>query len=83
MKTEEEFSFHGSQAWNVAAAVCDLSQKGGGRVCEYMHARAIHNVLTQVRTVQKGGSNPPKPPENHTLSSGGLGEDLMGVSCKE
>jgi len=24
-----------------------------------MHARAIHNVLTQGRTVQTGGSNPP------------------------
>jgi len=32
-----------------------------------MHARAIHNVLTQVGTVQKGGLNPPNPPANHTL----------------
>jgi len=31
----------------------------GGRICEYMHARAIHNVLTQSWTVQKGWSNPP------------------------
>jgi len=30
----------------------------GGRVCEYVHAKAIYNVLTQIRTVQKGGSNP-------------------------
>jgi len=38
----------------------DLSPKRwAGRVCEYMHARAIHNVLTQGRTVQKGrGVNP-------------------------
>jgi len=35
-----------------------LSKKGGGRVCEYMHARAIYNVLTQSQTVQKGGSKP-------------------------
>ena len=27
-----------------------------------MHARAIHNDLTQGRTVRKGGSNPPNPP---------------------
>ena len=26
-----------------------------------MHASTIHNVLTQDRTVQKGGSNPPNP----------------------
>jgi len=26
-----------------------------------MHARAIYNVLTQGRTVQNGGSNPPTP----------------------
>ena|SRR6218665_475903 len=26
-----------------------------------MYARTIHNVLTQGRTVQKGGSNPPNP----------------------
>src|SRR6218665_512614 len=36
-------------------------KKGGGRVCEYMHARAIFNVLTQGQTVQKDGSNPPNP----------------------
>jgi len=28
-----------------------------------MHARAIHNALTQSRTVQKGWSNPPNPPQ--------------------
>ena len=39
-------------------AVCYLSQKRWGRVYEYMHERAIYNVLTQGRTVQKGGSNP-------------------------
>jgi len=39
-------------------AVCYLSQERWGRVCEYMHARAIYNVLTQGKTVQKGGSNP-------------------------
>jgi len=27
-----------------------------------MQERAIHNVLTQGRTVQKGGSNPPNSP---------------------
>jgi len=37
------------------------SQKGGGRVCEYMHARVIYNVLTQGRTVQKGVSNSQTP----------------------
>jgi len=42
-------------------------KKVGGRVCEYMHARAIYNVLTQGRTVQKGGL---KPPTNHTLVTG-------------
>jgi len=39
-------------------------KKGGRRVCKYMHAidaRAIYNVLTQSRTVQKGGSNPSTP----------------------
>ena len=34
----------------------------------YMHARAIHNALTQDRTVRKGGSNPPNPPAGHILS---------------
>jgi|SRR6218665_3899062 len=42
--------------------VCGLFQKGGGRVCKCMHARAIHKVLTQSRTVQKGGSNHHNPP---------------------
>jgi len=42
-------------------------KKGGGRVCEYIHARAIYNVLTQGRTVQKGGSKPQTLPANHTL----------------
>jgi len=44
-----------------------LSQKGGSRVCEYMymHARAIYNVLTQGRTMQKGGSNPQPPGKSH------------------
>jgi len=43
--------------------VCDLSQKSGGRVhvCKYMLARAIPTAVTQGRTVQKGGSNPPNP----------------------
>jgi len=35
-----------------------------------MHTRAIYNVLTQSRTVQKGGSNPQTPPANHTLLLG-------------
>src|SRR6218665_1125674 len=39
----------------------------GDRVCECMHARAIHDVLKQGRTVQKGGSKPPNPPANHTM----------------
>src|SRR6218665_337946 len=42
-------------------------KKGGGRVCKYMHARAIRNALIQGRTVQKCGSNPPYLPANHTL----------------
>jgi len=47
---------------------CVISpKKGGGRVCEYMHVRATHNVLTQGQTVQKGGSNPQPP--NHTLTT--------------
>ena len=41
--------------------VCDLSQKVGGRVRKYMHTRAIHNAVTQGRTVQKCGWNPPNP----------------------
>jgi len=41
----------------------------GDRVCEYMHARAIPNVLAQGRTLQKDGSNPPNLPEIHTLKS--------------
>jgi len=32
-----------------------------------MHKRTNHNVLTQGRTVQKGGSNPHNPPANRTL----------------
>jgi len=36
-------------------------KKGGGRVCEYMHERTILNVLSQSRTVQKGGSNTQSP----------------------
>src|SRR6218665_238391 len=42
-----------------APAVYDLSQKGGGRVCEYMHAGAIYYALTWGRTEQKDGSNSP------------------------
>jgi len=52
--------------------VCDLPPKGDsgeGRVCKYMHARAIHNAVAQGRTVQKGGSNPHNPPAYHTLIS--------------
>src|SRR6218665_3003341 len=42
--------------------VCYLFRKKvEGRVCEYMHAKAIYNVLPQDRTVQKGGSNPQAP----------------------
>jgi len=50
-------------------SVCDLSNKGGGRVREYMHARGSYNVLKQDRTVQKGGSSPLNPPVNHTLGT--------------
>src|SRR6218665_1409656 len=32
-----------------------------GRVCKYMHEKAILCVLPQGQTVQKGGSNPPNP----------------------
>src|SRR6218665_1613282 len=37
----------------------------GGQVYEYVHARAIYNVLTQGRTVQNGGSNPHTPGKSH------------------
>jgi len=50
----------------------------GSRVCEYMHATAIYNVLTQVRTKiipQTGVEQykrvcraPPQPPANQTMS---------------
>ena len=50
-----------------AKSVCDLSQKGGGRLYEYIHARAINNVLTQSRTVQKGGGRTSNSSENHTM----------------
>jgi len=54
----------GRLAW--LPSVCDLPKKAWeGRVCRYMHARTIHNVLAQGRTVQKvekGGSNHPNPP---------------------
>jgi len=44
-------------------------KQGGGRVCEYMHARAIHNVLTQGPTVlTQGWVEPSQPPANHTLA---------------
>src|SRR6218665_1983099 len=36
------------------------------RVCEYMHARAIYNVLTHGQTVQKGGLNPQTPGKSHS-----------------
>jgi len=49
--------------WPRQCFICQ--KKGGGRVCEYMHARAIYNVLTQGRTVQKGGSNPQSPGKLH------------------
>jgi len=40
-----------------------VPKKVGGRVCKYMHdARAIYNVLTRGRAVQKGGSNLPQSP---------------------
>ena len=32
---------------------------------EYLQLRAIHNELTQLRTVQKGGSNPQTPGKSH------------------
>ena len=38
-----------------------LHQWWEGRLCKYMHARTIHDVLAQGRKVQKGGSNPPNP----------------------
>src|SRR6218665_2368745 len=34
-----------------------------------MHPRAIDSVITQGRTVQKGWSNRPNPPANHTMYS--------------
>jgi len=37
---------------------------------KYMHERAIHNALTQGRTIQKGRSNLPNPLANHTLRFG-------------
>ena len=43
------------------STVCDLPKEDGGRVCKYMHTRAIHNAVTHGRTVQKGGSHPPNP----------------------
>ena len=46
-------------------------KKVGGRVCEYMHAGAIYDALTQGRTVQKGGSNTPNAPASHTLALSG------------
>jgi len=48
-------------------AVCYLSQNGGTRVCEYMHAGAIYNdiVLTQGRTEQKGGTKTQPPGKSH------------------
>ena len=55
-------------------------KKGEGRVCEDMHARAIHNVLTQGWTVKKSGSNYPNPPANHTLIIRWL---LSGVTAHE
>jgi len=46
-----------------AVPVCDLSQKEvGGPVCEYMHSRAIYNVLTESNSA-KGWVEPPNPPQ--------------------
>jgi len=49
-------------------AVIDLSQKGGVEyVNTCMQELFTQGTATQGRTVQKGGSNPPNPPANHTL----------------
>src|SRR6218665_3155800 len=54
---------------NITLQKCVICpQKGGGRVCEYMHAWAIFNVgptNTNHTRLQKGGLNP-QPPANHT-----------------
>ena len=47
------------------------------RVCEYIHARAIHNAVTQGRRVQKGGLNPPKGPSIYDVNTEGEGVRLM------
>jgi len=46
----------------LSHSVWFVSKRWEGRVCKYMHARTIDNVLARSRTVQKGGSNPSNPP---------------------
>ena len=49
-----------------------VPKKVGGRACEYMYAKATYNVLSQSRTVQKGGSNPQLPGKAHPEEEGGI-----------
>ena len=56
---------HATQLSLSIYCVLIVPKEVGGRVYKYLHERAIYNVLTLGRTVQKGGSNPPR--ENHTL----------------
>src|SRR6218665_3359772 len=52
------FIFLGGKRPGEMSQYVICSKKDGGRVCKYMHARAIYNVLTQGRTVENGESNP-------------------------
>ena len=54
-----------SQKLWLKSSVLFVPKRWGVRVCEYMHARAIYKVLTQGRTVQKGGSNPQPHGKSH------------------
>ena len=58
-------------------SVLFVPKKVGSQVCEYIHARAIYNVLTQGRTVQKGWSNLPTPGKSHPAWSQKL--SLRGI----
>ena len=57
-KSTVHFSFPQTQCQVSAHAYCNqyviCPKKVGGRVCEYVHAKAIYNVLA----VQTGGSTP-------------------------
>ena len=58
-----------SASHTTDTSVLFVSKKGGGRVCEFMHTRAIYKILTQGRIVQKSAmGRTPTPGKSYPLT---------------